>query len=205
MSEWENQNAAEHFSLFSPKQRFLRSLQYYPLCFQDCVRVKEPGEFFTLREASIVFSAVASFNLTIGTLLDRRVGFVYHPPIISSLAFRLEERDICPLWLFQPRRIIVLRWWSTHTSWECTKCSSTSLSTRCLMPRPRLVLPRRSTSPTSGCAPSRELTRSVWFELWLNGSQGVFLILFEDGCMHSNICLVLGFELKDTFACCICK
>lgn len=76
---------------------FPQLLQYYPLCFQDCVRVKEPGEFFTLREASIVFSAVASFNLTIGTLLDRRVGFVYHPPIISSLAFRLEERDICPL------------------------------------------------------------------------------------------------------------
>ena len=32
------------------------ALQYYPLCFQDCVRVMEPGEFFTLREASIVFS-----------------------------------------------------------------------------------------------------------------------------------------------------
>lgn len=91
------QNAAEHFSLFSPKQRFLRSLQYItPYVFKIACVLRNPensSHFEKLR----LFSPVASFNLTIGTLLDRRVGFVYHPPIISSLAFRLEERDICPL------------------------------------------------------------------------------------------------------------
>lgn len=84
------------FLSFPPSSAFFALCNITPYVFKIACVLRNPensSHFEKLR----LFSLVASFNLTIGTLLDRRVGFVYHPPIISSLAFRLEERDICPL------------------------------------------------------------------------------------------------------------
>ena len=87
------------FLSFPPSSAFFALCNITPYVFKIACVLRNPensSHFEKLR----LFSPVASFNLApsdIGTLLDRRVGFVYHPPIISSLAFRLEERDICPL------------------------------------------------------------------------------------------------------------